>query len=84
MKCHVPLPQHHGTGIFTYIYHKNQPNIGKYTIKIIWLLIDTLPKTNSSPMKRGRAPKGNDRIPTIHVQVRTVGCRESTYCQYDS
>ena len=21
----------HGTGIFTYIYHKNQPNVGKYT-----------------------------------------------------
>ena len=22
----------HGTGIFTYIYHNNQPNVGKYTI----------------------------------------------------
>ena len=22
----------HGTGVFTYIYHKNQPNVGKYTI----------------------------------------------------
>ena len=22
----------HGTGIFTYIYHKNKPNVGKYTI----------------------------------------------------
>ena len=22
----------HGTGIFTYIYHKNQPNVGKYII----------------------------------------------------
>ena len=22
----------HGTGIFTYIYHKNQANVGKYTI----------------------------------------------------
>ena len=22
----------HGTGIFTCIYHKNQPNVGKYTI----------------------------------------------------
>ncbi len=22
----------HGTGIFTYIYHKNQPNVGKYAI----------------------------------------------------
>ena len=24
----------HGTGIFTYVYHKNQPNVGKYTIYI--------------------------------------------------
>ena len=22
----------HGTGIFTYIYHKDQPKVGKYTI----------------------------------------------------
>ena len=22
----------HGTGLFTYIYHKNQLNVGKYTI----------------------------------------------------
>ena len=22
----------HGTGVFTYIYHKNQPNVGKYII----------------------------------------------------
>ena len=22
----------HGTGIFSYIYYKNQPNVGKYTI----------------------------------------------------
>ena len=21
----------HGTGIFTYIYHKHKPNVGKYT-----------------------------------------------------
>ena len=26
----------------------------------------TLPETNSSPLKIGRAPKGNNRIPTIH------------------
>ncbi len=23
----------HGTGIFTYIYHKKQPNVGEYTIQ---------------------------------------------------
>ena len=27
------------------------------------------PKTDSSSMKIGRAPKGNDRLPTIHFQV---------------
>ena len=21
----------HGTGVFTYIYHRNQPNVGQYT-----------------------------------------------------
>ena len=31
--------------------------------------INTIPETNSSPLKIGRAPKGNDRIPTIHSQV---------------
>ena len=28
----------------------------------------TVPKTNSLHLKIGRAPKGNDRIPTIHFQ----------------
>ena len=32
----------------------------------------TLPETNSSPLKMGQAPKGNDRIPTIHFQVRKM------------
>ena len=28
----------HETGIFTYIYHKSQPNVGKYTIHgMVWL-----------------------------------------------
>ena len=27
----------HGTGIFPYIYHKNQPNVGKYTVTwMVW------------------------------------------------
>ena len=32
-KKHVSIISHriHGTGIFTYIYHNNQPNVGKYT-----------------------------------------------------
>ena len=29
---------------------------------------DTLPETDSSPLKIGRAPKGNDHLPTIHFQ----------------
>ena len=29
----------------------------------------TLPETNSSPLKIGKIPKGNDRIPAIHFQV---------------
>ena len=36
----------------------------------------TLPETNSSPLKIGRAPKGNDRTPTIHFQVLAVSFRE--------
>ena len=31
--------------------------------------LTTLPETNSSPLKIGRAPIGKDRIPTIHFQV---------------
>ena len=29
---HISAHSIHGTGIFTYIYHKNQPNVGKYTM----------------------------------------------------
>ena len=36
----------------------------------------TLPETNSSPLKIGRAPKGNDLIATIHFQVQAVSFRE--------
>ena len=41
-------------GIFTYIYHKKPPNVGKYTIT--WILRDTystLPETNIAPEKNG-------------------------------
>ena len=31
----------HGTGIFTYIYHKNQPNVGKYII-LLWVSEDVV------------------------------------------
>ena len=37
---------------------------------------NTLPETNSSPLKIGRAPKGNDRIPTINFQGRFVSFRD--------
>ncbi len=36
----------------------------------------TLRETNSSPLKISRDPRGKDRIPTIHFQVRTVSFRE--------
>ena len=36
----------------------------------IYIYIYTLPETNSSHLKIGRAPKGNDRISTIHFQGR--------------
>ena len=36
----------------------------------------TLPETNSPHLKRCLAPKGNDRLPTIHFQVRVVGFGE--------
>ena len=37
-------------------------------------------KLTFSPLKIGRAPKGNNRIPTIHFQVRTVSSREGKVC----
>ena len=30
--CYFKSLRIHGAGIFTYIYHRNQPNVGKYTI----------------------------------------------------
>ncbi len=38
---------------FTYIYHKNQPNVGKYTIHG-WYGIDTLQKSSNSSRKMGK------------------------------
>ena len=31
-----------------------------------WNIIEVGEKTNSSPLKMGRIPKGKDRLPTIH------------------
>ena len=39
----------HGTGIFTYIYHKNQPNVGKYTIHGWTGLVYTVLQNTSLP-----------------------------------
>ena len=36
-KSSSPIPIGSMYGIFTYIYHKNQPNVGKYTI-VPWIL----------------------------------------------
>ena len=40
-----------------------------------FLEVVQLPETNSLHLKIGRNPKGNDHIPTIHFQVRTVSFR---------
>ena len=39
-------------------------------------VISSLKLTAKAPTLVGRAPKGNDRIPTIHFQGRTVSFRE--------
>ena len=38
----------------------------------------TLPETNMAPENRPFAPKGKDRIPTIHFHVRAVSFREGS------
>ena len=38
-------------------------------VSLPWI---TLPETSSLPLKIGPAPKGNNRIPTIHFQERAV------------
>ncbi len=44
-----------------------------------WVFIgSTLPETNSSHPPGCAIPKGNDRLPTIHFQGRTVSFREGT------
>ncbi len=43
--------------------------------KVFWFCI-TLAKTNSSPLKIGRNPKGKDCFPTIHFQGPAVSFRE--------
>ena len=40
----------------------------------------TLPKTNSSPLKKAETPKGKERLPTINSQVRTLSFREGSSC----
>ena len=79
-------------GIFPYIWLIFMVNVKKYTIHChTWILWDryaykwlvdfygTLPKTNSSPLKSDRNPKGKDRLPTIIFQGRSVklqGCSD--------
>ena len=41
-------------------------------------LLHSLKLTASSPLEIGRAPKGNDRISTIHFQVQAVSFRDGT------
>ena len=46
----------HGTGIFTYIYHKNQLNVGKYTIHGSYGLYITNPKLMHFFFGEGEGP----------------------------
>ena len=68
-------------GIFANIYHKNQPNAGKYTIHG-WYgkgsktspstkkHLIPLPETNrKKTWQISRAPQGKDRLPTINFRV---------------
>ena len=48
---------------------------GVSDLNVILLLL-SLPKTNSSPL--GRAPKGNNRLPRLHLQVLTASFREGS------
>ena len=46
----------HGTGRFTYIYHKNHPNVGKYiyyTWILWWWMLCAPPKSSPSSWSRG-------------------------------
>ncbi len=49
----------HPLDIFQFVLRRKKVNVPTAT----------LPETNTSPLKIGQAPKGNDRIPTIHFQV---------------
>ena len=49
-------------GLITYLYGGYSPFTKHHGH------LSTLPETNSLPLKIGRAPKGNDRLPAIHFQ----------------
>ena len=49
------------------------PSTNPHRKKLNYIFVSrahTLPETNGSPLKIGRAPTGNDRIPTIHFQFQ--------------
>ena len=50
-------------GIYSYIYHKNQPNVGKYTIHGCYGSVTRLESTNASTdrddAKKSEAPMDN-------------------------
>ena len=45
---------------------------------IMYCSMDTLPETNSSPLKKA-IPEGNDRIPTLHFQMQAVSFKEGSF-----
>ena len=71
-------------GIFTYIYHKNQPNVGKYTIhglfengkSVVWngALDSRVPLGIPIPFIRGSGRNPNHQTkPTIYPFMKKIG-----------
>ena len=58
-----PLPRHELMTIFSHQIPQ-------------WFGGKTLPETDSSSLKIGRVPKGKDRLPSIHFQVRALSFRQ--------
>ena len=64
-----------GEGIWIIKLKEDGTETCKDFIRFLEWVLGTLPKTNGLPRKIGRAPEGNDSIPSIHFQVRPVSVR---------
>ena len=62
-------------GIYTYIYHKNQPNVGKY-IPVPWILWEP-PKAQVWITGSATCSK-NEFRQALHVTITTGGMDQTT------